>query len=206
LTTAALPASRPLVLADLVSRTRVHDIALVTGGALFTALLAQIAIPVAGSPVPITGQTLAVVLAGAALGPGRGLASQFLYLMLIAVGLPVYAQAWTDPTGSSGIDRILGATGGYLIGFLIAGYLVGLAARYGYDRQPWKALPLFAAGQLAIFAIGVPWLAAVANLDAATAIDKGLTPFVVGGIVKAAIAAALLPGAWWIARQVQRED
>jgi biotin transport system substrate-specific component len=146
----------PRVLADVFARTRVHDGALVLGAALLTALLAQVAIAVPGSPVPVTGQTLAVVLTAAALGPWRGMAGQLAYVLLGAVGLPFYAKA------ASGLGQVLGPTGGYLVGFIPAGFLVGLAAWHGFDRQPWKAVPLFIAGQLVIFAVGVPWLAAVA--------------------------------------------
>jgi biotin transport system substrate-specific component len=99
---------------------------------------------------------------------------------------------------------VFGATGGYLIGFLPAAYLIGLAARQGQDRRISRALPLFALGQLVIFAIGVPWLAAVAHLSAAEAISAGFTPFIAGGIVKAVIAGVALPGAWWVVRRADR--
>ena len=200
-TAASLPArgpARTLVLADVLPGARVRDSALVTGAALLTALLAQVSIPVAGSPVPITGQTLAVVLTAAALGPARGLAGQALYLLLGAVGLPFYSDA------SGGFHVVTGATGGYLVGFLPAAYLIGLAARQGQDRRITRALPLFALGQLVIFAVGVPWLAIVANLGAAEAVSEGFTPFVVGGIVKAVLAGVSLPGAWWMVRKADR--
>lgn len=200
-TAASLPAhgpARTLVLADVIPGARVRDAVLVTGAALLTALLAQVAIPVAGSPVPITGQTLAVVLTAAALGPARGFAGQALYLLLGAVGLPFYSDA------ASGFDVVFGATGGYIVGFLPAAYLIGLAARQGQDRRITRALPLFALGQLVIFAIGVPWLAVVADLSPAQAIDAGFTPFIVGGLVKAAIAGVALPGAWWVVRKADR--
>jgi biotin transport system substrate-specific component len=201
--TAAIPAGalpgRPLVLADLVAGSKVRDLLMITGAALFTALLAQVAIPVPGSPVPITGQTLAVVLTAAALGPVRGVSAMALYVLLGAVGLPFYSDA------SGGYEVVLGATGGYLIGFLPAALLIGLAARAGMDRKPWKALPLFVAGQLVVFAVGVPWLAVVAGFSASQAIAAGFTPFIVGGLVKAAIAGLLLPGAWAIARRTSQD-
>lgn len=193
MTTAALPA-RP-VLADLVPAglfrgARTRDVLLVSAAALFTALLAQVSIPVPGSPVPITGQTLAVVLTAAALGPLRGLSGQALYVLLGAVGLPFYSDA------SSGWEVVTGATGGYLVGFLPAAFLIGLAARHRADRVLWKAVPLFVAGQAVIFAIGVPWLAVTADLTAAQALDAGFYPFIVGGLVKAAVAGLVLTGAW----------
>ena len=191
MTAAALPLAggRP-VLADVLPGARTRDVALVGGAALLTALLAQVAIPVAGSPVPITGQTLAVVVTAAALGPARGVAGQALYLLLGMVGLPFYSEA------SGGVEVVMGATGGYLLGFLPAAYLIGLAARHGQDRRFTRALPLFAAGQLVIFAVGVPWLAVVANLSAAQALEAGFYPFLVGGAVKAVIAAGVLSGLW----------
>jgi len=184
-----LPGRRP-VLADVLPGARTRDVALVGGAALLTALLAQVAIPVAGSPVPITGQTLAVVVTAAALGPARGVAGQALYLLLGMIGLPFYSEA------TGGVEVVVGATGGYLLGFLPAAYLIGLAARHGQDRRFTRALPLFAAGQLVIFAVGVPWLAVAADLSAAQALEAGFYPFLVGGAVKAAIAAGVLSGLW----------
>lgn len=188
-TAVPMPARLP-VLADALPGARVRDAVLVTGAALLTALLAQVVVPVAGSPVPITGQTLAVVLTAAALGPYRGVAGQALYVALGAIGLPFYSEA------SGGIEVVFGATGGYLLGFLPAAFLIGLAARQGQDRRVTRALPLFIAGQLVIFAVGVPWLAVVADLSAAQALDAGFYPFLLGGLVKAVLAGLLLPAAW----------
>lgn len=182
------------VLADVVPGARIRDVLLVSGAALLTAVLAQVAVPVAGSPVPITGQTLAVVLTAAALGPARGVAGQALYLLLGAVGLPFYSDA------SGGVEVVVGATGGYLLGFLPAALLIGLAARQGHDRRVTRALPLFIAGQFVIFAVGVPWLAAVADLSPAEALSAGFYPFIVGGFVKAAIAGLLVPATWRLVR------
>jgi biotin transport system substrate-specific component len=193
----ALP-SRPLVLADLVPAVRARDAGLVALGVLFTALLAQVAVPVPGSPVPITGQTLAVVLTAATLGPLRGTAVQVLYILTALVGLPFYSEA------SGGYDVVFGATGGYVVGFIPAAYLIGLAARHGADRQLWKSVPLFIAGQAVIFAVGVPWLAVSTGMSASQALDAGFYPFILGGIVKAAIAALVLGGAWQIVRRSRR--
>jgi biotin transport system substrate-specific component len=195
-TTAPLPQTHPLVLADAVPGARVRDAVLIVGAALLTAALAQVAVPVPGSPVPVTGQTLAVVLSAAALGPHRGVAGQALYIVLGAVGLPFYSDA------SSGIEVIAGATGGYLIAFLPAAYLIGLAARHGLDRAAWKALPLFIAGQAVVFAIGVPWLAFAAHLNIDEALHAGFYPFILGGLLKAIVAGLLMPVAWRIARSV----
>jgi biotin transport system substrate-specific component len=194
----ALP-SRPLVLADLVPAVRARDVGLVGLRILVMALLAQVSIPVPGSPVPITGQTLGVVLTAAGLGPVRGVAVQVGYILAGMVGLPFYADL------SGGVHVVLGATGGYLIGFIPAAYLMGLAARRGADRRPWTALPLFVAGQAVIFAVGVPWLAVAAGLTASQALSAGLYPFILGGLVKAVVAAAVLGSAWALVRR-RRHD
>jgi biotin transport system substrate-specific component len=161
-TAASMPAlpARPLVLADLFPAVRARNVVLVALGVLFTALLAQVSVPVPGSPVPITGQTLAVVLTAAALGPVRGVAVQVFYILSALVGLPFYSEA------SGGVDVVFGATGGYVIGFIPAAYLIGLAARRGADRNLFKSVPLFIAGQAVIFAVGVPWLAFSVGLTA----------------------------------------
>jgi biotin transport system substrate-specific component len=195
--TASMPAlpARPLVLADLVPAVRARTAGLVALGVLFTALLAQVSIPVPGSPVPITGQTLAVVLTAASLGPVRGVAVQAFYILAALVGLPFYSEA------SGGVDVVFGATGGYVIGFIPAAYLIGMAARRGMDRQPLKAAPLFVAGQAVIFAVGVPWLAISTGMSASQAIAAGFTPFILGGLVKAVVGAGVLGGAWRLTRR-----
>ncbi len=190
----ALP-TRPLVLADLVPAVRARDAGLVALGVLFTALLAQVAVPVPGSPVPITGQTLAVVLTAASLGPLRGTAVQVLYILTALVGLPFYSET------SGGVDVVFGATGGYVFGFIPAAYLIGLAAKHGADRRLWTSVPLFVAGQAVIFAVGVPWLAWSTGMSAAQALEAGFYPFILGGLVKAAVAAVVLGGAWRLTRR-----
>lgn len=188
-----------LVLADIVPGARVRDALLVCGGAALTVLGAQIAIPIPPSPVPVTGQTLAVVIAGAALGMNRGMLSQLLY---VALGLmfPVYAD------GGQGTEVLFGATGGYLVGFVIAAGLVGWFAERGFDRKPVLAFAGFCAGQLAIFGIGVPWLHAVTDLSWSAAIHNGFTIFIVGGLIKAAVGAAVIPGAWRLVRKLDERE
>jgi len=192
----AIAAARPQprVLADLFSRTRARDAALVLGAALLTAACAQISIPIPGDPVPITGQTFAVLLTGAALGANRGALGQLLYVGLGLVGLPFYAD------GDSGWTVVSGATGGYLIAFPIAAYVVGKLAELRMDRNPLKALIPFTLGSLIVFAIGVPWLAVSADLSLTRAIELGFVPFIPGGIIKALLAAGLLPTAWRLLR------
>ena len=191
--TAAVP--RRAVLADVLPRSVARDIVLVVAAALLTAACAQIEIAVPGSPVPVTGQTFAVLLTGAALGANRGGLGQALYVLLGLVGLPFYSG------GDSGVHVITGATGGYLVGFIVAGYFVGRLAELGQDRQVVRAFPAFVVGQVVIFAIGVPWLAVSANMSMSEAIDKGFTPFILGGLIKSALAGALLPGAWKLVRR-----
>jgi biotin transport system substrate-specific component len=196
LATASVPAfpTRPLVLADLVPAVRARNVVLVALGVLFTALLAQVSVPVPGSPVPVTGQTLAVVLTAASLGPARGVAVQVVYILTALVGLPFYSEA------SGGWDVVVGATGGYVFGFIPAAYLIGLAARHGADRRFRTSVPLFVAGQAVVFAVGVPWLALATGMSAGQALEAGFYPFILGGLIKAAIAAAVLGGAWRAAR------
>jgi biotin transport system substrate-specific component len=186
--------SRRLVLADALPNVRLRDAALVLGGALLVALFAQIAIDVPPSPVPVTGQTLAVVLVGSALGARRGVAALGLYL-LMGLALPVYAE------GNSGWHVVWGASGGYLIGFVIAAYVIGRFAEMGADRKPALAFAAFVAGQLIVFGIGVPWLKVSADMSWGDAIHYGFTVFIVGGIVKAIIGAIALPSAWHLARR-----
>jgi biotin transport system substrate-specific component len=181
----------PRVLADL---TRARDVTLVAAAALLTAACAQISIPFPGSPVPITGQTFAVVLTGAALGANRGAAGQILYVGLGLVGLPFYAD------GASGASVVFGATGGYLLAFPLAAWVTGKLAEKRFDRTPLKALPAFTLGSLVVFLIGVPWLAIAADVSLAKAIELGFVPFIPGGIVKAAAAAGLLPSVWRLVR------
>ena len=198
MTAIALAPSRPrTVLVDALPGTWARDVALVIAGALLTVLGAQIAIHVPPSPVPVTGQTLAVVIAGAALGWRRGAASQLLYVLL-GLFLPVYSD------GASGPDVIWGATGGYLVGFVIAAALIGRLAELGADRRPHIAFLAFCAGQLAIFGIGVPWLQVSTGMAWGDAIHNGFTIFIAGGIIKALVGAAVIPAAWRFVKRVDR--
>jgi biotin transport system substrate-specific component len=172
--------------------TRLRHIALIAIGALFIFLTAKIAIPVPGSPVPITGQTFGVLLVGGALGFRRGAASIAVYILIGLVGLPFFAE------GKGGVSVILGATGGYLVGFLVAGSVVGRLAELGWDRRIIGALGAMAIGNVVIYLVGVPWLMAVAHFDLATALDKGVFPYLVGDAIKLALAAAAFPVAWWV--------
>ena len=171
---------------------RVRDVSLVVAGALLIYLTALIAIPIPGSPVPITGQTFGVLLVGGALGFRRGLSGVALYVLLGVVGLPFFAE------GKGGLSVVWGATGGYLIGFVIAGALVGRLAELGWDRRIGGALGAMLLGSAVIYAIGLPWLGVVAGLSPAETIAAGLTPFILGDALKLVLAAVLFPVAWWV--------
>ncbi len=172
--------------------SRVRHIALIAVGALLIVLSARISIPLPFTPIPITGQTFGVLLVGGALGFRRGLVSIGLYVLLGLIGLPVFAD------GHSGISFVLGARGGYLVGFLVAGALVGRLAELGWDRRIVGALGAMAIGNMVIYLVGVPWLMVAANFDPATAVAKGLTPFLLGDGIKLVLAAAAFPVAWWV--------
>ena len=192
MTTLSLP--RQSVLADALP---VRDTVLVVSGALLTALFAQISINVPGSPVPITGQTLAVGLVGATLGARRGASSLALYALL-GLFLPFYAD------GESGWDVVWGASGGYIIGFIFAAGLIGWLAEHGADRKPVLAFLAFVLGQLVIFAFGLAGLKIAVGESWSWTIHNGFTIFIVGGIVKALIGAVALPSAWGLVRRFER--
>ena len=192
-----LPVRRSRVLADAVPGARARDVMLVLAGASLTALCAQISIQVPPSPVPITGQTFGVVVAGAALGSTRGGTSQLLYV-LAGLALPVYAG------GTHGWAVLSGPTGGYLVGFVIAGYMIGRLAEYRRDRRLLTAFPAYVLGQLIIFGIGVPWLKVSAGLPWSISVHEGFTIFIIGGLIKAAAAGVLTPVAWRAVRRYEK--
>ncbi|MGX1756526.1 biotin transporter BioY [Streptomyces lydicus] len=194
MSTAAL--TRPgTVLADLLpaataSRARVRDAALVLGGAALTGIAAQIAVPVPGSPVPVTGQTFAALLVGASLGASRGALSLALYALAGLAGLPWFAG------GTSGAG---GATLGYIVGMLLAATVVGALARRGGDRGVLRTAATMAAGTAVIYAVGVPYLALSTGMSLGQAVAAGLVPFLIGDALKAALAMGALPTAWKLA-------
>jgi biotin transport system substrate-specific component len=171
---------------------RVRDVALVVAGALLIYLTARISFPVPGSPVPSTGQTFGVLLVGGALGFRRGLIGVGLYVLLGVVGLPFFAE------GKGGIAIIWGATGGYLIGFAVAGALVGRLAELGWDRRLGGALGAMLLGNIVIYVVGLPWLKVTTGMSVQDTVANGLTPFLFGDALKLALAAVLFPAAWWI--------
>ncbi len=187
----------PVSLGERIS-TRARHLALMIVGALFIALTAQFVIPL--SPVPITGQTLGVLLVGGALGTKRGGFSTLLYVVL-GFFLPVYAghaQGISHILGSTEGHLVMGASGGYLVGFIFAAALVGRLAELGWDRNFLGAVAAFVVGNLVIYAFGVPWLMLATGLGLDGAIAGGVTPFLLGDSLKILAAAALFPAAWWL--------
>jgi len=166
----------------------VRDAGLILAGSLLVAALAQISVPLPFTPVPVTGQTLGVLLVGAALGARRGAASLALYVAEGALGLPVFA-----PPGAPGPARLLGPTAGYLLGFIAGAWIVGRLAERGYGRHLGSAFTAMAAGQATIFTCGLIGLAPF--VGAAGVLGAGFWPFVPGALIKSVLAALALHGA-----------
>jgi biotin transport system substrate-specific component len=189
-----------LTLAPPRSRTAARlsfEAALALAGSLLIAGLAQVSIHLPFTPVPITGQTLGVLLVGASYGPGLGTVTVLLYLATAVLGLPVLAPD-ADGSHAGGLEvlRALSATGGYLWGFVLAAGLVGWLARRGWDRTLRSAIGAMLLGSVVIYAVGVPWLMKAAGLPLDQGLELGLYPFVIGDLLKLLAAAGLLPLAW----------
>ncbi len=191
-----MSAVRTLTLAD-VAWPRVgflRDALLVAGASVVTTLAAQIAIPLPGSPVPMTGQTFAVLLSGAVLGARRAFLAQLLYLAEGALGLPVFAA------GAAGLVKLAGPTSGYLVAFPLAAALTGALAERGWDRRFGTMVAAMLLGSAVIFAVGLAGLSRFVPGDRLLA--TGLLPFVPGDLVKASLAALAFPAAWrWVNRR-----
>ncbi|GAA2983830.1 biotin transporter BioY [Streptomyces fulvorobeus] len=187
---AATPVRSGAVLADLLPTARVRyavDAALVMGGAALTGIAAQIAVPVPGSPVPVTGQTFAALLVGTALGARRGFLALAVYALIGMAGFPWFAG------GTSGAG---GASFGYVLGMLLAATVVGALARRGGDRSVLRTAGTMAVGSVIIYAVGVPYLALSTGMPMSSAFALGLTPFLIGDAIKAALAMGALPASW----------
>jgi biotin transport system substrate-specific component len=177
--------------------TALSNAVFVVSGVLGLAVLAQIAIPVPGSPVPVTGQTLGVLILGTAYGSTLGFATFAIYLLAGIAGAPVFANS------GHGLDRILGATGGYLIGMLVATFVLGQLARFRLDQNFLTALPSMLIGTITTFSFGLVWLHQYTGQSWSWTINAGLTPFIVGEVLKIAIAGTSLPVIW---RVVNRKN
>lgn len=176
------------------SSTLVRDIILVLSGTALVSLLAQISIP--WHPVPFTGQTLAVLLVGGMLGAMRGALALVAYFLIGALGAPIFSDQ------SGGWDIISGATGGYIIGFILAAGIVGWLCERGADRRVVPMIGALLLGNVLIYAIGVPWLANWSpagdgiEFGWSQAYEFGVQPFILGDLLKLAIVAAVLPAGW----------
>lgn len=177
----------PRTLGDAVPGGLVRSVALVASGAALVGLSAQVAIPLPFTPVPLSLQTFAVLLVGAVLGSRRGAASMALYLLAGVAGVPWFTQhqsGWAF------------ASFGYVVGFVVAAWLVGRLAERGVDRHVLPSIGLMVLGNLAIYAFGVPGLMLATGMSLVSALTLGVLPFLVGDAVKIAVAAGLLPAAW----------
>jgi biotin transport system substrate-specific component len=191
-------AERGLTIADFLVpisvgervNARVRDAVLILIGVAIVAICAQIYIPI--KPVPFTGQTFGALVVGGALGFRRGGLSLGLYLLLGAVGLPIFAQA------NSGLDVVRGTSGGYLVGFVLAAAVVGRLAELGWDRHIAGSIGAMLIGSALIYAVGLPWLSVVGGFSVQDTIAYGLTPFIGWDATKLAVAAGVFPAAWWL--------
>ena len=182
--------SQAALIDRVVPRSKVNDVALILSGAVLTAYAAQLVIPM--WPVPITAQTLAVLLVGSVLGATRGAISLVAYFSMGALGLPVFSAA---------TSMSFGPTFGYLVGFVAAAAVVGYLSERGWHKTVAGVLASFAIANTVIYLFGLPWLAfALGNLgaanDLASVAAAGLAPFIIGDVLKMLLAAALLPLAW----------
>jgi biotin transport system substrate-specific component len=195
MSTVALTSPRR-VLADVVAPSLVADAIFVVSGAAFVGLLAQISFFVHPFVVPFTGQTLGVLVVGSTLGIRRALASMALYVVAGLVGLPWFASH------ASGYSSLLF---GYLLGFIVSVTLMSWLASKGNDRNVVSALGLFIIGELAIYAVGVPWLAVDLHISLLKAISIGMTPYLIFDLAKAIVAGTLLPATWRLVDRATKE-
>ncbi|MEU6040236.1 biotin transporter BioY [Actinomadura sp. NPDC047616] len=188
--TAHVARRRAAVLGDLLPGSLARDAALVVGSAALVGVAAQVAVPIPGTPVPVSGQTFAVLLAGAALGWGRAALGMVVYLAAGLAGMPWFAEG-ASGTGSPSL--------GYVLGFVVAAAVVGRLAERGGDRTPVRTVGTMLAGTVIMYAAGVPYLMAALGVDLGRALELGVTPFLVGDALKVLLAAGLLPAAWRLA-------
>ena len=170
--------------------TWILNLSLILTGSVAVALSAQFSVNVPFSPVPVTGQTLAVVLVGAMLGSRRGFAALAAYLAEGAAGMPVFAG------GAAGAARLVGPTGGYLMGFMFAAFVVGWLAEHGWSRSIWKTLLMLILGEATIYLFGLPWLAIFVGWGQMT--TMGLYPFIPGALLKIALGGMLISGCGFV--------
>lgn len=192
----SLSFSGPTLRHALVAKSTVATQAmLVTGGVAFLALLAQIALPIPGSPVPVTGQTLGVLLIGSSYGAALGSVTFLSYLLIGIAGVPVFAHQ------GAGLARLTGATGGYLVGMLLATYLVGYLSGRKWDQRLQTSIFTMLAGSVVTFTFGLIWLHSYTDKSWSWTINAGLTPFILGEVIKIGIAGTSLPVIWRVVQK-----
>ena len=184
------------IIDNVISRSRVSDVALVLVGVLLTALAAQVQIP--ALPVPFTLQTLAVLVIGATYGASRGAITMGAYALVGVLGFPVFAG------GASGVAVIFGATGGFILGFVFAAALIGRLAELNWSSDAVRMFVSYVLGSVVIYAIGVPVLAMSAFASDLIAAMTYMLPYLIWDAVKAVIAAALLPTAWVVVKAIKK--
>jgi biotin transport system substrate-specific component len=194
------PNAATLRLAAFPRTNLITDAVLVLAGTGLVAAAAQVSFNLPHTPIPITGQTFAVVLVGASLGAIRGTASLFIYLWLGVAGAPIYAHH------DSGWNVITSASGGYIVGFILAAAITGVLAEHGWDKKLSSSIGAMLTGNVVVYLVGLPWLAVVLNTNVQKTLEYGLYPFVPGDTIKLYLAAAALPVSWKIVRWVKRND
>lgn len=188
----ALVAPAPRVVADVIPRTWVRQVALVLGGAAFVGASAQVIVPLPFTPVPLTLQTFAVLLVAGALGTWRGISAMIVYIAVGSLGVPWFAG------GTAGWG---GASYGYLLGFIVAAAVVGRLAENGATRTPIKTAGLMVLGNAVIYAVGVTYLKFAIDVSWAVALSLGVIPFLLGDALKIVLAAGLFPATWKIVQK-----
>jgi len=193
-------AQRAVPRVGILSNKAVFETVLVVGSVLLMALLAQIRIPLGFTPVPITGQTLGVLLVGSLVGTRLGAISMIVYLAVATMGLPFFAG------GSSGIEVWQGATIGYLVSYPFVSALMGWFAERGWDRNFFKLLAPMALGSAIIYLFGAGWMVLGLGIGLGEALMLGVVPFLIGDAIKAIIAAGVLPGGWKLLGSDKQRD
>jgi biotin transport system substrate-specific component len=181
--------------AVVVEDSIVSKVGFILGGVLFLAAMAQISFPIPGSPVPVTGQTLGTLLLGTAYGATLGFTTLFFYLLAGVAGAPIFTSH------TSGVDHLSGATGGYLIGMLVAALVTGYLAGRKWDQRIRTVIPTMLIGTAIIFTFGLAWLHYRTGESWSWTISKGLSPFIIGEALKIAIASTALPTLWKVVRK-----
>jgi len=179
-------------LGDVIGRGTGARVVSVVGYAVLIGIFAQISVPLPFTPVPITGQTFAVLLGALALGPELAAGGTLLYALAGIAGVPWFAG------GVGGVGIVADPSFGYIVGFVLAAAVVGWLGARGADRRPGTTVAAMVAGNAVIYALGVAWLAVSIHAGVVRALELGMVPFLVGDLIKVLAAAALLPGAWWV--------